>query len=258
MQMKWYENKRVVLTGATSGIGKELLNRLVLEGATVVAVGRNVEGLPQHERIIPFRCDISRQENIDPLFDFALEQLGRIDLFFANAGFGYCEELNEPDWDHIDSIFRTNVYSPIYSLEKMLSLYKEEEFSFVITASEVARTPMAGFSLYTSTKFAVDGFAQTIQLELPVNAHLSVVYPVAMKTSFFSRSGENAPLPIFRQRVEKTVHVLLKCVARKKKYIHPMPVYNLSVWFIRVFPPIGRLALKLSSKPFKKWIKSKQ
>jgi len=253
----WYKDKKIVLTGATSGLGRELLDRLIEYGATVVAVGRKIESLPAHQRVIPYRCDVSRKENVDSLFEFALEKLSDIDVFFANAGFGYFETLREPDWDHMDNIFRTNVYSPFYSLEKMLSIYPSKEFSFVITASEVARTPLAGFSLYTSSKFAVDGFAQTMKFELPDNAHLTVMYPVAMKTSFFPNSGEGATLPIFQQKVETTSRKMLKGVARGRRFIHPMFLLNISVWFIRVFPPLGRLAFWINNIPFRRWLKGK-
>lgn len=251
--MDWYNNKRIILTGATSGIGRLLLDKLLNSGAIVVAVGRNIESLPLHDRVFPFQCDVSLPENVDALFEFATSRLGEIDIFFANAGFGYCERLTEPDWDHIDSIFRTNVYSPIYALEKMMKHCKSREFSYVMTVSGVAQTPLAGFSLYTSTKFALDGFVQTMQLELPKNAHLSAVYPVALKTQFFDRSAEGAPLPMFQQSVETTVNAIFKGVARKKKYIRPMLMFNLSVWFIRVFPSFGRWAIKMNSCVFKKW-----
>lgn len=251
--MEWYKNKRIILTGATSGIGRLLLDRLLNSGAIVVAVGRNIDLLPQSDRVYPFQCDVSLPQNVDALFEFAISKLGEIDLFFANAGFGYCERLTKPDWNHIDSIFRTNVYSPIYALEKMMEICGEREFSYVMTVSGVAQTPLAGFSLYTSTKFALDGLVQTMQLELPKNVHLSAVYPVALKTQFFDRSAEGAPLPMFQQTIETTVDAIFKGVARKKKYIRPMPLFNLSVWFIRVFPSFGRWALKMNSSVFKKW-----
>lgn len=254
--MTWYTNKRIVLTGATSGIGRKLLDRLIEKQALVIAVGRNIEALPSCKQVIPYSCDISTAENVDKLFQFAVSKMGGIDIFFANAGFGYYEVLDKANWEHIDAIFRTNVYSPIYALEKMVELNRKQKFSFVITASEVARTPLAGFSLYTSTKFAIDGFAQTIRYELPVNAHLTVVYPVAMRTAFFPRSSQEATLPIFRQSVDATVRKVLRGVAHNKRFIHPMPLYNLSVWIIRVFPPLGTLALHINSLPFRKWLKN--
>jgi len=156
----------------------------------------------------------------------------------------------------IDNIFRTNVYSPIYGLEKMIEISGKKDFSYIITASGVAQTTLAGFSLYTASKFAVDGFSQAMHLELPSNIHLTTVYPVAMKTEFFERSGEGAPLPpIFRQKPEVVVNKILKGVPRKKRYIRPMPLFNFTVWFMNVFPFIKPIALKWSARGFRKWMK---
>lgn len=252
--MDWYKDKRILLTGATSGIGKQLLEKLSGYGAYIVAVGRDISHLKATSHVFPFSCDVSRRENMDELFDFALGKLGAIDIFFANAGFGYCEQLQKADWNHMDNIFRTNVYSPIYGLEKMIEISGEKEFFYVITASGVAQTPLAGFSLYTATKFAVDGFSQAMHLELPPHIHLTTVYPVAMKTEFFERSGEGSPLPpIFHQKPEVVVNKILKGVSRKKKYIRPMPLFNFTVWLLNVFPFMKPIGLKWSARGFRKW-----
>lgn len=247
--MNWYKNKRIVLTGATSGIGLLLLEKLLHAGAMVVAVGRNVSGLKSAPGLFPYACDVSQPENIDALFAFAVSRLGQVDVFFANAGFGYHEQLDRADWQHIDNIFRTNVYSPLYTLEKMIEHSRGRECSFVITSSGVAQTPLAGFALYTATKFAVDGFSQAMQLELPGHVHLTTVYPVAMKTRFFDRSGPQAPMPpFFRQRPQTLVNKMFRGVARQRKYIRPMPIFNLTVWFMAVFPFVKTLALRLSAR----------
>lgn len=250
----WYKNKRIIVTGATSGIGKLLIRKLEEESAHIVAVGRNISGLSATSRIYPYACDVSFPQNIDNLLEYAVSKMGGIDVFFANAGFGYYEQLNKADWNHMDAIFRTNVYAPVYGLEKMMELFPDKEFSYVITASAVAQTPLVGFTLYTSTKFAVDGFSQAMQLELSSNIHLTTVYPVAMKTKFFSRSGENAELPVFRQKPETLVNAMLKGVARKKRYIRPMPLFNFTVWLMGVFPFLKPIGLKWSARNFRKSI----
>lgn len=246
--MNWYQNKRIVITGATSGIGKLLLLELEERGAFVVAAGRDISRVEASPRVFPYACDISHAGNVDGLFRYATDVMGGIDVFFANAGFGYYERFRAAGWEHIDHIFRTNVYSPLYALGKMMELCGEKEFSYIITCSGVAQTPLAGFSLYTSTKFAIDGFSQAVRLELPRNVHLTTVYPVAMKTGFFPRSGERAVLPIFRQRPETAVKKMLRAIPRHKRYVRPMPLFNLTVWFIRVFPFIGRFGLWVSAR----------
>jgi len=254
--MDWYKGKRVVITGATSGIGELLLRKLEARGAFIMAVGRKIDKIKETGHVFPYQCDVSKKENMDALFEYAYSKLGGVDIFFANAGFGYYEKIRSADWDHIDNIYKTNVYAPIYGLEKMIQMMGTEKFSYVITASGVAQTPLAGFSLYTSTKFAIDGFSQAMHLELSPNVSLTTVYPVAMKTDFFGRSGEGANLPIFQQRPEKVVDKIIKGVEKRRKYIRPLPIFNLTVWFMRVFPFIGNIGLKWSARGFHKWVKN--
>lgn len=86
--------KKIVLTGASSGIGKEILKKLQEYDVKVIAVGRNSSRIStSSKKVIPFSCDISRKEEVDRLFDFALDKLGVIDIFIANAGSGFAKTL---------------------------------------------------------------------------------------------------------------------------------------------------------------------
>jgi short-subunit dehydrogenase len=121
------DQKRIVVTGASSGIGSALLRELSLRPVQVTAVGRDETRLrtaigsvsSSQARVLPFTGDLARQSDVDDLFEYAIEMMGGIDLFFANAGFAYWERVQEPDWGRIEAIFETNVFSPIYALEKM-------------------------------------------------------------------------------------------------------------------------------------------
>ena len=131
--------KKIVLTGASSGIGLELLKLLAEYDCQVIAVARTIENVEiNHKNVTKFACDISTPENVDALFDFAGRTFGDIDIFICNAGFAYYEEIEKPDWDHIAQIYKTNVFSTIYSCEKMKALYKDRPFRVVVTASAMS------------------------------------------------------------------------------------------------------------------------
>ena len=117
------KNKKVVITGASSGIGLAVLRRLLEEGAVVVAAARHTQNINiKTDNLILCSCDVSVREEVDRLFSFAVSALGTIDIFIANAGFAYYEIIDTPDWVHAQSIFDTNVLSVIYSAEKMKAL----------------------------------------------------------------------------------------------------------------------------------------
>ena len=89
------KGKNIILTGASSGIGLEMLPMLVAKGARVIAVARHIENIPQTEDLIyPFCADVSTKDGVDKLFEYAVQVLGRVDIFIANAGYAYLEKLN--------------------------------------------------------------------------------------------------------------------------------------------------------------------
>ena len=119
------QGKNIVLTGASSGIGYEVLRLLSKEKSnTILAVSRHAEQLLKSyaDNVIPFTMDISTKEGVDAVFDKAAEVFGgkKIDIFYANAGYPYYEEYNYEDWDRVRAMFETNTFSPMYTYSKYL------------------------------------------------------------------------------------------------------------------------------------------
>lgn len=251
------ENKRIVITGATSGIGLHLLKEIAaISGTTIVASGRKIENIPAAENIYPFKADISQEKEAEALFDFAMEKLGGIDLFFANAGFSYYEKLGAASWEHVENLFATNVISPLYSVTKMIELNPTNEFMIVITCSVVGKLPFPGLSLYTGTKFALDGFSTAMQYEMPDNGHLSLIYPVATYTEFFNRASENSNMPWPRQHTNDVVKAVLKGVAKNKKRIYPFPLIRPMLYLMNIFPFIYTIYHQIQKKKLNQLLNS--
>jgi short-subunit dehydrogenase len=254
-----FHYKKIVITGATSGIGLELIRQLQPFQVEIIAVGRAIEKIPDLPGVFPFFADISNAESVDKVFDFALERMGRIDLFIANAGFGYYEKIETPDWQHAENIFRTNVISPIYGLEKMLKLCGDNEFTYAITSSGFGRLYMPGFSLYCSTKFALHGFVKPMEYELPDKAHLCTIYPVAIETEFFNRAGgKQTPRPFPVQKVSIAVKNIIKDLSKKKKSIYPYRRLPILIWLSSAFPFIMRIVNYFQNKKFQKYLDTAQ
>lgn len=247
-------HKNIILTGASSGIGKELLILLsAYSGVQIIAVARHVENIPVAENIIPFAADISTQEGVDSLFKYSQQIFGNTDIFIANAGFAYVEKLQEPDWRHIENIFSVNVTSPIYSLEKFM---QEGDFekTFVSTISCVAMASLPAYSLYCSTKSAMHQFIETYRYEQSRNLNLVAVYPIATRTDFFDKAAgkNNTPLPFPSQNVKTVAKAIVKGIEKNKKKVFPS-------LFFRILYPIGRafpIFMRLYSASEKKKVSS--
>lgn len=237
-------NKNIILTGASSGIGEELLSRLVnFEGVKIIAVARHIENIPVIEGVIyPFSADVSTSEGVNNVFDYARQVYGDTDIFIANAGFAYLEKLQTADWNHIEKIFSLNVFSPIYSLEKFVK-ENDNRKTFVSVISGVALVSLPGYSLYCSTKAALHQFSETFRYEKNKNLHLMSVYPVATRTEFFDKAAnkENIPLPFPRQSPDVVAEKIIRAIIKNKKRVFPSLMFRMSYPFMRTFPFVGKL-----------------
>ncbi|WP_027631486.1 SDR family NAD(P)-dependent oxidoreductase [Clostridium hydrogeniformans] len=252
------KNKSIILTGASSGIGREILNKLKEYDVKIIAVGRNINKIERRDNIIPFSCDISKKEEVDRLFEFAEKKLGNIDIFIANAGFAYCEDLTTPSWEHIEEIFSVNVFSPIYSVEKMRELNKDRKYSAIITCSAVSEVPLPGYSLYCSTKHAINGFGRVYNHETRENEVISLVYPIATKTNFFKNAANRAPIPLPMQDPEKVAIAVIDGIKKDKRFIYPSKFYTISRVLNRILPFVYPIYGGIQRRKFYKWLEGCQ
>jgi uncharacterized protein len=223
-------NKNIILTGAASGIGKSLLEQLLIfEEINIIAVDINPI-VSDSQKVMSYVCDLTKEKEIDNLFEFALKNLPQIDIFIANAGFAYYEQLTKADWGRIERIFQLNVFSPIYSYLKMKELNQGREYGVIITASAMAKTAIPGYSLYGATKAALDRFEEAIVYEPQDLGLLSLVYPIATKSNFFTNSATkkqtDIPVPYPSQTPDEVARAIIRGIQGNKRHIYPSRFYQ--------------------------------
>ncbi len=238
-------NRNIVLTGASSGIGLEVLKLLSLyEGVRIIAVARHASSIPVKEGvIIPYSCDVSNEEGIDHLFTFTQSIFDTVDLFIANAGFAYIERLSHPDWKHIEQIFSLNTISPIYSLQKQIEYNQNSPSFFVCTSSAVSTVPLPYYALYCSTKAAIKQFMQAYKYEQSQQVHTMTVYPVATRTEFFEKATQDhsIPLPFPTQSSSTVAKAIVKGIIKDRSSVSPSILFRLFKYLGNVFPIIFRV-----------------
>lgn len=250
-------NKNIILTGASSGIGKALLQSLSkYEGTKIIAVSRNIEHIEVSENIYPISADLSNKDGVDALFEFAKETFGVVDIFIANAGFAYIEELHETNWEHIEDIFSLNVTSIIYSLQKFNGQAGETKRQFVSTSSAVAFVPLHAYALYCSSKAALHQFMEAYRHEKDENLVLTTIYPVATRTSFFDHASgkQNTPPPFPTQNVDVVARKIINGIEKNKKRIYPSTLFRIFYPIGRAFPFFLRLYSIIEKRKTKKWL----
>ena len=134
--MKKLEGKVAVITGGTSGIGLATAQRFVSEGAYVFITGRRQSeldaavkqiGKNNNNNVTGVQGDVSNLTDLDRLYATVKEQKGRIDILFANAGVGELAPLGEITEAHFDKTFGINVKGLLFTVQKALSLFQDDD-----------------------------------------------------------------------------------------------------------------------------------
>jgi len=165
-----FNDKVVVVTGGTSGIGLATAQAFAAAGAFVFVTGRRQETLDAAVkaiggRVTGVRGDMSNLADIDRLYDAVQQQHAQIDVIFANAGGGSFAPLGAISEEHYQQTFDTNVKGVLFTVQKALPLLRDGA-SVILTSSVTAITGTAAFSVYSATKAAVRNFARSWILDL--------------------------------------------------------------------------------------------
>ena len=253
------ENKTIVLTGGSSGIGKAVLERLAKgAGNKILVACRSAASITGYgENVIPFACDLSSQEGVDALFDKINGTFANVDIFISNAGAPYYEKYDYVNWNRIERIFNLNTVSHIYIFSKYLEYLNGRDGHLVYTVSAMGEMALPGYALYASTKFAMKGFQQAVRGEGHDNLTLTCVYPVSTNTNFFNVGGNGIemekPFPV--QEPEAVADKMIKAIEKKKKSVYPCPVYVPSKVLMTVLPPVKKFYLGMESRRLGRFIK---
>lgn len=258
--MNRLQGARIVITGAASGIGRALLPRLIVAGASqIAAVDRDRTALEAAIAsvggafpIAPVVVDLGSRAGCDAAFDAALRAMGGIDVYIANAGFAYYEVFTG-DWERIDAIFRVNVYAPLYALGQMRRLHRDgSPYTVAITASAMARLAYPGYAVYGATKAALDRFAEAYRYEMPRHETLTLIYPIGTRTGFFERAHAHTPSTWPTQTADYVAARIVAGLKRGARAIYPSLTFRI---FRALQPPLPLLypATWLAARAFARW-----
>ncbi|MDQ5807173.1 MAG: SDR family oxidoreductase [Actinomycetota bacterium] len=189
-----------LITGASTGIGAETAREAVRAGYRVVLAARSEEKLQAlaeelggPERALATRCDMTEWADNEAMVRAALDAYGRIDVVFANAGFGAKRGWLEETPEHWRSMVLTNVLGAAYTARAALPAIKEARGHVVLTSSVAGRRALPG-SLYSCTKHAVTAMAEALRQDLnDTGVRVTSIEPGMVDTPFFSAgAGEGA------------------------------------------------------------------
>jgi NADP-dependent 3-hydroxy acid dehydrogenase YdfG len=190
------DSKVFLITGASSGIGAATARRAAEGGFRVVLAARSVDRLEAlagevgKERALAVGCDVTDWGQQQAMVAQAIERFGRLDVAFANAGFGAARGFLNDDPEHWREMVLTNVLGAAYTVRAALPALKESRGHILLTGSVAGRRAVPG-SLYSSTKWAITGMGESLRQDVDgTGIRVTIVEPGMVDTPFFDNPAE--------------------------------------------------------------------
>lgn len=179
--------KRVVLiTGASTGMGRDAALLFAQRGWVVYAGARRIEKIPTEQGIRALALDVTRAESREGFVRRALEEQGRVDVLINNAGYGEVGSLEETDLDRARSLFETNVFGAAAMAQLVLPSMRTQGSGRIVNVSSVGEdivTPLGGW--YHATKAALRRWSNVLDLEVrSFGVRSVIVQPGATRTEW--------------------------------------------------------------------------
>lgn len=189
--------KTVLITGSSTGIGRAAALLFAREGWNVVATMRTPareQELTKLPNVICPPLDVNDFASIEAAIAAGIAKFGSIDALVNNAGYGLVGAFENFSEEQIQRQFDTNVFGLMRVTRAILPHFREQQFGHVINvASMGGRTTFPLYSVYHATKWAVDGFSESLAFELgSLGIRVKIIEPGAIKTDFYGRSTDRS------------------------------------------------------------------
>lgn len=188
--------KTVLITGTSSGIGKETALHFSKQGWNVIATMRNPgmrnTGFEEKNNIEVVTLDVLNISSIQKAIEHSMTTYGRIDVLVNNAGYATFGPFEASTPDVVRRQIHTNVEGLMDVTREIIPLFRTQKQGVIVNVSSVGgRMAFPMYSVYNSTKWAVEGFSECLQYELrPFNIKVKIIEPGFIKTDFYDRSKD--------------------------------------------------------------------
>jgi NAD(P)-dependent dehydrogenase (short-subunit alcohol dehydrogenase family) len=178
------------ITGASSGIGRELARRALAAGEAVAAVSRHEAGpdgeLGPSDMLLTASADVRDQDSVRKAVEAAAGRFGRIDVVANNAGYGLFGAVEEASDAQARAIFDTNVFGALNVLRAVLPVLRQQRHGHILQGSSYfGQTAVPGVGLLAATKYAVEGLSDALAAEVaPLGIKVTLIQPGLVATPF--------------------------------------------------------------------------
>jgi len=189
------EQKIVLVTGASSGIGAAISSRLTRDGHKVFGTGRNASGVT-NDGVTLMALDVRSDDSVRACVAGVLSKAGRLDVLVNSAGFLLAGAIEEATIQQAQDEFDTNFFGIVRMVKGVLPTMRKQRSGLVVNMSSLAGiVPLPFWGFYNASKFAVEGYSESLRIELkPFGIHVAMVEPGAIKTPLYAHPT-TTPMP---------------------------------------------------------------
>jgi short-subunit dehydrogenase len=268
-------SKVILITGASSGMGKEAAKALISEGHKVYTVARRIEQMQDIQAMggYPIQMDITNEDDVQRVLDTILQKEHKIDVLWNNAGYGLYGSVEDIPIEDARKQFEVNLFGLAQMTQKVIPYMRKANGGTIINTSSMGGkmyTPMGAW--YHASKHAVEGFSDCLRLELKqFNIHVVVLEPGIIITEFgdvmlqninqFSSGGAYAALTKKLTEATKKMYdkgqgskavIIAKTISKIVGLNNPKTRYRVGLWA----KPMVWMRVYLGDKLFDKIIMS--
>ena len=261
VDVDWYRNKKILITGGSSGIGLAAALQAARSGASVGVVARRAQPLDEatgelrtlasgsDATIVSSVLDVSDRDAVRREVPRLVEQLGGLDVLINNAGISRVARFMETAEEAFEQVIRVNLFGSVWMTRAVLPhLEKQQRGTVAFVSSLGGILGVYGYSAYCTSKFALQGFADTMRQELVGSGvHVCVFCPGEVDTPMMRNEDLMMPSEtravtgtLRRRPADETATDLLKAIANGDEEAIPGLLANASISAARMLPGVAR------------------
>lgn len=251
------KNKVVIITGASSGIGKACAEEFAKRGALVVLAARQLDVLNQFSiylnttyqvQTLAIACDVSKQEDCKNLMDKTIATFGRIDILINNAGISMRALFHELDLEVIKKVMDINFWGTVYCTRYAINEIIKTKGSVVGVSSIAGYKGLPGRTGYSASKFAMQGFLESLRVEnLKNGVHVLLACPGFTSSNIRNVAlakdakpqGESSMEEAKMMTPEEVALLIAEAVEKRKRDLIITFLGKVTVWINKLFPSLA-------------------
>jgi len=243
--------KTILITGASSGIGKYVALEAAKQQVNLVLAARSLDKLEAVKseaqklgaEVLVVATDVTKEEDITRLFEQAVQKFGTIDVVFSNAGLGYIRPIYDLTMSEISQILDVNVKGMILVAKVAADYMKKQSQGghIILTSSVAGVVTLPEWSVYVASKWAVLAFADCIRPELkPYNVKVTTVHPGPIRTEFFNTAKATDKIVGKMIEPDYVAREICKIMMTNKERLYLPKSIVLASVFYRLFPRLSK------------------